>query len=132
MQMILFKMNQQFYLISAAAVEEVIDTMEITKVPLAPAWIEGLINLRGTVMTVVSLAELLNIEAPQTSRNILIMKQEDDKKGLLIDEVVEVVNVETTDIQLSDKQQTPYYTGIVMFDDKVANVIDVSRMIFAQ
>ncbi len=41
MQMILFKMKQQFYLIAADTVEEVIDTVRITKVPLAPHWIKG-------------------------------------------------------------------------------------------
>lgn len=53
MQMILFKMDHQNYLISADAVEEVIDTIKITKVPLAPHWVEGLINLRGTVLSLI-------------------------------------------------------------------------------
>lgn len=80
MQMILFTMNQQYYLISAASVEEVIDTVTITKVPLAYHWIEGLINLRGTVMTVIGLAELIGVTRSKENRNILIMKNDEEKK----------------------------------------------------
>lgn len=130
MQMILFTMNQQYYLISAESVEEVIDTVTITKVPLAPRWIEGLINLRGTVMTVIGLAELIGVERPEKNRNILIMKNEEEKKGLLIEEVIEVVDIEPTAIQLPSSDEQDYYTGVISFPDKVANIIDVNHLIF--
>lgn len=130
MQMILFTMNQQYYLISAESVEEVIDTVTITKVPLAPRWIEGLINLRGTVMTVIGLAELIGIERPEKNRNILIMKNEEEKKGLLIEEVIEVVDIEPSAIQLPSSDEQDYYTGVIAFSDKVANIIDVNHLIF--
>lgn len=130
MQMILFIMNQQYYLISAASVEEVIDTVTITKVPLAHQWIEGLINLRGTVMTVIGLSELIGVERPKENRNILIMKNDEEKKGLLIEEVVEVVDIESSDIQLTNSDDQNYYTGVISFSDKVANIIDVNHLIF--
>ena len=82
MQMILFKMAQQHYLISAESVEEVIDAPEITKVPLAPEWVEGLINLRGTVLTVIRLSKLIAVSSSAEDRNVLIMKQGDDRKGV--------------------------------------------------
>ena len=73
MQMILFKMAQQYYLISADSVDEVIDAPSFTKVPLAPEWVEGLINLRGSVVTVIRLAKLIPIMEPAYEKNILIM-----------------------------------------------------------
>ncbi|MGX7233630.1 chemotaxis protein CheW [Enterococcus italicus] len=130
MQMILFTMNQQYYLISAASVEEVIDTVKITKVPLAYHWIEGLINLRGTVMTVIGLAELIGVTRSKENRNILIMKNDEEKKGLLIEEVVEVVDIEPADIQLTSSDDQDYYAGVISFPDKVANIIDVNHLIF--
>lgn len=129
-QMILFTMNQQYYLISASSVEEVIDTVTITKVPLAHHWIEGLINLRGTVMTVIGLAELIGVDRPKENRNILVMKNDEDKKGLLIEEVVEVVDIEPGDVQLVSSDDQDYYTGVISFPDKVANIIDVNHLIF--
>lgn len=130
MQMILFKMKQQFYLIAADTVEEVIDTVRITKVPLAPHWIKGLINLRGSVLTVTGLAELLEIEAPAENMNILIMKNQEERKGLLIEEVIKVVDVTPEDIQLGDASKGNYYAGMVAVKDDVANIVDVKQLIF--
>lgn len=129
MQMILFKMNQQSYLISAETVEEVIDTIHITKVPLSPMWVEGLINLRGTVVTVVNLSQLIGVPGSDVNRNILIMKQDEERKGVLIEEVVEVIDINEEDLQL-DESEYDFYSGIVALPDKVANVITINHMIF--
>lgn len=129
--MILFKMNQQHYLIAAETVEEVVDTVQITKVPLAPLWVKGLINLRGTVLTVISLAQLVGLAESQTNRNIMIMKKDDERRGLLIDEVIEVMDVDPDDIQLSEDQAALYFTGVVdLGEQTIADVIDVNDKIF--
>ncbi|SEM59827.1 purine-binding chemotaxis protein CheW [Ligilactobacillus sp. WC1T17] len=134
MQMIMFKMDEENYLISAKSVEEIIDTVPITYVPLAPNWIKGLINLRGNVMTVVDLSELIGIPSPEKCLNILIMKNEnneEDRKGLLIEEVSEVVDINPDDIELPpEKAGDTAYIGVVSLGDKVANVVDVTKMIF--
>lgn len=131
MQMILFKMNQQNYLIAAQTVEEVVDTVQITKVPLAPKWVKGLINLRGTVLTVISLSQLVGLTDSQTNRNIMIMKKGEERRGLLIDEVIEVLDVQPAEIQLKTDQNQPFFTGIVGLDEQtIADVIDVNEKIF--
>lgn len=130
MQMILFKMQGQNYLISADDVEEVVDTIQITKVPLASNWIKGLINLRGTVVTVVGLAELLGIPSSDNNLNILIMKNGEERKGLLIEEVIEVLDIDPTEIQLSSDQDEKHIKGVIAFPDKVANIVDVTDAIF--
>jgi len=131
MQMILFKMNDQHYLIAAQTVEEVVDTVQITKVPLAPSWVKGLINLRGTVLTVISLAQLVGLPESQTNRNIMIMKKDDERRGMLIDEVIEVMDVDQNDIQLNEDHSTPFFAGVVALDEQtIADVIDVNDKIF--
>lgn len=130
MQMILFTMNQHYYVTAAEHIEEVIDAPTITKVPLADAWVEGLINLRGTVLTVVNLAELIGLEQPKHNRNILIMKKADEKKGLLIEEVIEVITIEEAAIQLPNTDEADYYTGVLSIANDVASIIDVTHLIF--
>ena len=136
MQMIMFKMSDEYYLISAKSVEEIIDTVPITCVPLAPNWVKGLINLRGNVMTVIGLSELIGIPSPEKCMNILIMKNEEneeERKGLLIEEVSEVVDINEEDIELPpEKSDQTSYVGVVSFEDKVANVVNVSKMIFEE
>ncbi|MCR1945121.1 chemotaxis protein CheW [Enterococcus gallinarum] len=130
MQMILFKMAQQHYLISAESVEEVIDAPEITKVPLAPEWVEGLINLRGTVLTVIRLSKLIAVSSSAEDRNVLIMKQGDDHKGVLVEEVIEVLELQESDLQLSDQEGSSHAIGVVSLSDKVASVIKIDQLIF--
>ena len=136
MQMIMFKMSDEYYLISAKSVEEIIDTVPITYVPLAPNWVKGLINLRGNVMTVIGLSELIGIPSREKCMNILIMKNEEneeERKGLLIEEVSEVVDINEEDIELPpEKSDQTSYVGVVSFEDKVANVVNVSKMIFEE
>lgn len=130
MQMILFKLNQQHYLISADLVEEVVDTITITKVPLAPNWVEGLINLRGTVITVVNLATLIDVLDSKENKNILVLNNEGQRKGLLIEEVMEVLDIEKSDIQLVGTNDAKHFVGVVPIDGVVANIIDVDQLGF--
>lgn len=68
--------------------------------------------------------------------NILIMKNEEneeERKGLLIEEVSEVVDINEEDIELPhEKSDQTSYVGVVSFEDKVANVVNVSKMIFEE
>lgn len=130
MQMILFKMNQQNFMVSAETVEEVIDTVEITEIPLAPKWVQGLINLRGSVLTVVGLAELIDLAPIEKKMNILIMKDEDNRKGLLIDEVLKVVDIEQDQIQLGTTSDKKYYIGATTVAENVASIIEINQLIF--
>lgn len=130
MQMILFKMNQQHYLISADTVEEVVDTIAITQVPLAPKWVEGLINLRGTVITVVNLATLIGVAESATNKNILVLNHEGNRKGLLIEEVMEVLDIEDQDVQLASINSDSHFVGVVAVEDVIADVIDVAKLSF--
>ncbi|WP_057828643.1 chemotaxis protein CheW [Liquorilactobacillus cacaonum] len=130
MQMILFKMNQQNFMVSAETVEEVIDTVEITEIPLAPKWVQGLINLRGSVLTVVGLAELIDLAPIEKKMNILIMKDEDNRKGLLIDEVLKVVDIEQDQIQLGSTSDKKYYIGATTVAENVASIIEINQLIF--
>ncbi len=62
--------------------------------------------------------------------NILIMKNQEERKGLLIEEVIKVVDVTPEDIQLGDASKGKYYAGMVAVKDDVANIVDVKQLIF--
>jgi purine-binding chemotaxis protein CheW len=110
-------------------VDEVIDAPSFTKVPLAPEWVEGLINLRGSVVTVIRLAKLIPIMEPAYEKNILIMKKQEETKGVLVEEVIEVLDITEDDIQLGN-QETEHAVGVVTIGEKVASVIQIDHMIF--
>src|SRR5271167_3562694 len=79
-------------------VQEVIRSLEMTKVPLAPAVVSGLINLRGQIVTAVDLRRRLELKPNATgalAMNVVVRSQ-DGAVSLLVDEIGDVVEVEET------------------------------------
>lgn len=81
--------------------EVVIRSLDMTKVPLAPAVVSGLINLRGQIVTAVDLRRRLELEprpAGMFARNVVV-RSEDGAVSLLVDEIGDVVEVEETSFE---------------------------------
>lgn len=86
--------------IDANQVQEVVQVRKFTTVHHAPAFITGVMNLRGKVITIIDLGEKLafgEIERNDLNR-ILIVEWKNEYIGLLVDKIAEVINVETKDI----------------------------------
>jgi len=73
----------------------------VTEVPRAPAFVTGIISVRGTIVPVVDLRLRLHLPAPDPgpAARILIVKRNDEPCGLVVDEVVHVVRLHAEDIE---------------------------------
>ncbi|MBP7147977.1 MAG: chemotaxis protein CheW [Acidobacteria bacterium] len=92
-----FSLGGLLFGVEALAVQEVIRTLPITPVPLAPAVVAGLANLRGQVVTAIDLARRLGLPpqpgAPPPSMHV-VLKCEGGPVSLLVDEIGEVVEAD--------------------------------------
>lgn len=91
-----FFVNDLFFGVEVLKVQEVIRYQAMTRVPLAPAMIEGLINLRGQIVTAIDLRrrlELAGREAEQLPMNVVV-RSDDGAVSLLVDEIGDVVEIE--------------------------------------
>ncbi|MNJ96759.1 Chemotaxis protein CheW [compost metagenome] len=91
--------------ISVASLQEVVNFPEkITPVPLAPAFLTGLFNLRGVVIPIVDVAHLLGIESDKNAlnRKVAIVSTDKVRIGLLFDSTSEILNVADQDISRFD------------------------------
>jgi len=91
-----FFVNGLFFGIEVLKVQEVIRYQEMTRVPLAPATIQGLINLRGQIVTAIDLRRRLELpprEADQLPMNVVV-RSEDGAVSLLVDEIGDVVEIQ--------------------------------------
>src|SRR5260221_2028951 len=77
-------------------VQEVVRSLDMTKVPLAPAVVSGLINLRGQIVTAVDLRRRLELQPrpPGMLALNVVVRSEDGAVSLLVDEIADVVGVE--------------------------------------
>ena len=95
-QICTFLLDGLLFGVEVQGVQEVIRYQEITHVPLAPPVIQGLINLRGQIVTAIDLRRRLELpELPEDRRPMnVVVRTGEDVISLLVDEIGDVVNVE--------------------------------------
>jgi purine-binding chemotaxis protein CheW len=90
-----FFVNGLFFGVEVLKVQEVIRYQEMTRVPLAPAMVEGLINLRGQIVTAIDLRRRLDLalREPGALPMNVVVRSEDGAVSLLVDEIGDVVEI---------------------------------------
>ena len=108
---------------------------EITRVPRAPEFIEGVINLRGKVIPVVDLRSRFSM--PGTERTdehrIVVVDVSGQDIGMVVDAVMEVSRISSSLIEppsnVISTNDSEYLTGIVKADEKLIIVLDIAKVI---
>ncbi|MCF0147949.1 MAG: chemotaxis protein CheW [Clostridium sp.] len=130
MQFVIFKLGEEHFAVEADKVLSINDMMNITKVPKAPNYIKGLINLRGSIKSLVDLNLLLNIESDKKQNNIIILKANEEELGITVDEVEEVIDIEENKLQKLETHSTEAnIKGIINLEDKLLTLINIERLL---
>lgn len=100
-QMVVFRLADEQFAVSINQVQEINRLSQITKVPRAPKYVEGVVNLRGDVIPVIDLRKRFDIPARDYNQfNRIIVSDFDKKKvGIIVDEVLEVLRVSKKSIE---------------------------------
>ncbi|MBK5240376.1 chemotaxis protein CheW [Clostridium sp.] len=131
MQVLVFKVNEEQFAVESSKVQSINDMMEITKVPKSPEYIKGLINLRGTIISLLDINILLDIEnGKEIQENIIILKLEEEFVGVTVDQVDEVLEIEENQIEkIENERDKGYIKGVINFKDRIVTLIDISKLI---
>ncbi|NAS16482.1 chemotaxis protein CheW [Clostridium butyricum] len=132
MQIVVFKLGDEHFAVETDRVQSINDIMSITKVPKAPSYIKGLINLRGSIKSLVDLNLLLDVDHGNEQDSIIILTVEDEEIGISVDEVEEVLDIDEKNIQKLDKDNDkaqPYIKGILNYEDKLLTIIDIDKLL---
>lgn len=134
-QLACFRVGDQMYALDILRIKEVIRPHKLTPVPKSPAFIEGVINLRGVVIPVVDLRRRFDqetIESGQKSR-IIISVLAGKVVGLQVDEVAEVRNYTRQEIQPAPRflegKETDYFLGVCQRDDDLVMIINLEKIL---
>ena len=136
-QLVVFDLNEEAYGVDIGAVREIIRLQEITRVPRAPRFIEGVINLRGKVIPVVDLRTRFSMPAGERSdeHRIVVVDVVGQDIGMVVDAVTEVSRVSEASIEppstVITTDDSDYLTGIVKTDQKLIILLDIARVISA-
>jgi purine-binding chemotaxis protein CheW len=131
MQVVVFKVNEEQFAVEASKVQSINDMMEITKVPKSADYIKGLINLRGTIISLLDINLLLDIENGTVGQeNIIILNLQDEFVGVTVDQVDEVLEIEEDLIErVETDRNKSYIKGVINFKDRIVTLIDIGKLI---
>ena len=100
-QLATFRLDGDLYGIEVEHVQEVLRSQSITRVPLAPAAVAGLINLRGQVVTAIELRERLGRRPRPDGQEavVIVVRLHGEAVSLLVDSIADVVDVDIRDFE---------------------------------
>jgi purine-binding chemotaxis protein CheW len=130
-----FYVDGLFFGVEVLHVQEVLRFQEMTRIPLAPPTIEGLINLRGQIVTAIDMRRRLGLH-PRTESEIpmnVVLRSDDGAVSLLVDEIGDVVDVgedsrEPVPENISGSQRE-LLTGVAKLDKRLVLILDTRRLL---
>jgi purine-binding chemotaxis protein CheW len=134
MQLIVFRIGDEEFGVPISAVQEIIKVGTITPIPDSPAFIKGLINVRGEIVAIIDVRArfFLSMDA-EPSRHIIIARQDENLFGLLVNEVMEVLRIQESDIKspprLMTKIHEDYVHGVITHDGRLIILLDIQQVI---
>lgn len=135
-QLVSFMLSDEEYGVEVLKVREIIRMPTITKMPNVPSYVEGIINLRGKVIPIVSMRKrfgLIDNENNSHTR-IIIMDVAGSLTGFIVDAVSEVIRIHSSEIQpppsmvMSGGVGQEFITGVFNHAERLLIIMDIDRM----
>jgi len=136
LQLVIFKIGNEEFGVPINQVREIVRLIQITPIPRAPSFIEGVVNLRGQVLAVIDLAKKLNLKSnPRSEKTrIIVVEVDNNTVGMIVDEVTEVLklpseNVKETPEVIATQIKQEYLKGIGKLEDRLLILIDLAKVL---
>jgi len=134
-QLACFRIGTEMYALDILRIKEIIRPQRLTPVPKAPAFIEGVINLRGVVIPVIDLRKRFdqpNTDSDRKTR-VIICSLAGKILGLMVDEVAEVRRYSRKEVQPAPKflkgKGAEFFLGVCRRDDDLVMLLDLERIL---
>jgi purine-binding chemotaxis protein CheW len=133
-----FSVGSLFFGVEVLKVQEVLRYLEMTSVPLAPDVIQGLINLRGQIVTAVDMRRRLGLEnrGPDETPMNMVVRSDDGPVSLLVDEIGDVLQVGPESYESVPESvpqaQRELIRGVYKVDGRLLLVLDTERALQTQ
>jgi purine-binding chemotaxis protein CheW len=130
-----FKVGRETYGVPITALHEIVRVPEITAVPDAPDYVEGVINLRGKIVSVLDLRKRLGEAAiaPSKRNRILVVEHRGRLCGLIVDSASDVLKIPAADIDPSPTEFVEgglnCVTGLGKYQGRLIVLLDVAKVL---
>lgn len=134
-KVIVFKLKDDYYGVPVDQVESIERWEQITRVPNAPSFIKGVMNLRGEILPIIDLQARFEVgEANKTEESRLVVVQNQDLKvGLIVDEASDVVDLDEDRIDPAPEtalaNHSTYIYGVAKHTDHLLILLDLEKVL---
>lgn len=137
-QMVTFQLGVENYGINIMDVKEIYSIQEVRDIPNAPAYVEGIFNLRGDIIPIINLHKRFHLQKAELSEDdallsgFIIINLDGMQLGIIIDKVLRVVSIDQGQIQPPPQMitgiGTEYIQGVIHQDDGYLIILDIRRL----
>ncbi len=134
-QYIIVKMGDEQFGIDISYIDNIVRMQSMTRVPKVAEYIKGVINLRGEVIPVISMRLKIGIEPDEytnKTRIIIVKSEEYGRIGIIVDEVREVITLNSDDIDRISKakdDRATYLQGVGKVNDTLVSILDLTALL---
>ncbi|MGL5648681.1 MAG: chemotaxis protein CheW [Clostridium sp.] len=128
MQVVVFKAGEKWFGIDAKNVKSINKVISVTKIPNAPKYIKGLINIKGSIKTLVDINVLLEIDYVECKENIIILDIKDEEIGILVSKVEEIIPFTSKELKTIEVRESYIKEFIGYKEDKLI-LIEVKELL---
>ncbi|TVM15859.1 chemotaxis protein CheW [Oceanidesulfovibrio indonesiensis] len=134
-QLVTFSIGEEEFGVDILKVQEIIRTMEITKVPRAPHFVEGVINLRGKVIPIIDLRKRFGLSSREHDKHtrIIVIEINNMIVGFVVDSVSEVLRIPASTVEppppVVAGLESEYISGVGKLEDRLLILLDLDRLL---
>lgn len=134
-QLVVFELSSEFYGVDISAVNTIIRMQEITEIPRSPEFVEGVINLRGSIIPVIDLRKRLGLRVNEPTRasRIIVIEANNQMIGMVVDAVAETVRLPQSAIEPPSpivlSADVEYVRGIGKLSDRLVVLLDLDKVL---
>ncbi|MCL1915757.1 MAG: chemotaxis protein CheW [Desulfovibrionaceae bacterium] len=134
-QLVTFSIGEEEFGVDILKVQEIIRTMEITKVPRAQDFVEGVINLRGKVIPIIDLRRRfgLSSKAHDKHTRIIVIEISNMIVGFVVDSVSEVLRIPSSTVEppppVVAGVESEYISGVGKLHDRLLILLDLDKLL---
>jgi purine-binding chemotaxis protein CheW len=134
-QYCVFRSGRERFCLPVLDVEEVLDWPLLTRLPLGPAYLAGIFNLRGAIVPLIDIAITEGRRPGLLPKHVVVASlrgegsHDDLRIGIAADEVIGTYSVNAEDLLEQAPENVPHCIGMLRHDDRLALIIDLRRML---
>lgn len=133
-QVVVFSVGDELLAVGINNVREILKVPDITRVPKSPKFVEGVINLRGTITTVLNLKRKLGMKdtKAEVDGRIIIVEHNEGAFGIIVDTVIGVLRINSENItdpsSILGSENVDFIMGVGKMEDKLVILLDPGKL----